>query len=608
MNHAVTATRGEPGSAFIIRPRLNGGFALSTRRIGDYELIERIGHGATGRVWRAVHSTTGNVVAVKELRSEFADDDVARSRFLQEGRLLQANRLPGAVLVLDVIDDEDAAAIVMDLIEGVTLRQVVIDESPLDVRRAVRMTMTLSGSLAAAHNAGLVHGDVKPENVLVVDQGMATESTVLTDFGLARVVRGSASANTRSQIMGTPHYAAPEIHRGQERGRPADVYALGVILYELVAGRRPFEAQSVEAVMRAHLDEPPTRTGDFSSALWATTVACLDKNPEARPDSSQLSQQLKHILDDDLTTPELLPTEQWHKSRNWSAAASAPDGRRPAFVRIAAASVLALAAGSIGFAVLRDRPATVEANMVPQAGTFSSSSAPQPSTSTPSQAAVTMTGSTPVPPAPQDGLGEGSGSGVDSPSPLQWDSPGQGPSSKPRPPATPPRNSASGGGNAPVGAASQKPTTPQTAPAAPNPAPLAPSNPNRPTTAPRPNTPTSSAVPLGEIDAWRRTTLPDGRSLEVNLRWNRTATHNDWTKVSYRVSGGEKRYAINLALYEAGTRVFFVGMNAEPGGAWRTVSLRGHATRRAVTETFQVQVYAANRQPQTRLGVVKFSY
>lgn len=111
---------------------------MLSRRIGQYELGDKIGHGATGRVWRASHVRTGDAVALKELRSEFADDAVARARFVQEGRLLQSHPMPGAVRVREVLEDGESVAIVMDLVEGITLRQILLEHAPLEPSGACR--------------------------------------------------------------------------------------------------------------------------------------------------------------------------------------------------------------------------------------------------------------------------------------------------------------------------------------------------------------------------------------------------------------------------------------------------------------------------------------
>lgn len=412
---------------------------MSRKLIGDYELASVIGHGATGRVWRARHRQTGAEVAVKVLRGEYADDPKARARFLSEARLLIERPLTGAVRVLEEIDDPEAPAIVMELVEAPTLREVLSKEAPLAPARATRLVCALTTTLAAAHAAGLVHGDVKPENVMVRTRGKdggIDEETILMDFGLARVLEDSSAAQSRSQVIGTPHYAAPEIHSGEKTKAPADVYAVGVMLYEAIVGRRPFDAPTTLGVIQKHLSADPARTADFSHPLWDTVAACLAKDPAARPAAVNLAGQLTRILDEGLLQPEALATAQWQRT---PPSPTASGGRRRPWPVIAASvASVALVAGSTTYAVARNgllgSPTAAITDQIEPVGTpgpqspstSTATTATTPATSTSVSAPPSGPVGVPIPEPPQ-------------PPPADSAPKGQAPDADPRPQQPPPK-------------------------------------------------------------------------------------------------------------------------------------------------------------------------
>ncbi|WP_459645939.1 serine/threonine-protein kinase [Kineococcus sp. NUM-3379] len=263
-----------------------------SNELGDYRLLEQIGYGASGRVWRAQHVTSGDVIALKVLRSELADDPDARARFLREGDVLANRVLPGVVRVHGTVVDAERVALVMDLVDGSDLRQLLVALGPLPPGRACALLGQVATALAAAHAAGLAHRDVKPENVLVVDQQGGPGTALLTDFGLAGVLGETSTGRTRSQLMGTPHYVAPEVLRGHRAQAPADVYAVGVVLFEVLLGWRPFRAAHPAALMQQHLEERPQRPDDLPDDVWDVVERCLDKDPDRRPTAEVLADQL----------------------------------------------------------------------------------------------------------------------------------------------------------------------------------------------------------------------------------------------------------------------------------------------------------------------------
>jgi len=337
--------------------------------LGKYELLERIGHGATGRVWRARHVDTGALVAVKVLREELADDPDVRTRFLREGAVLTGRDLPGVVRVHETVVERDRVGLVMDLIDGPNLREVISLQAPLQPARACALALQMATSLHAAQRAGLVHRDVKPENVLV-HKVRGSELALLTDFGLARVLDEAPNSGSRSRAFGTPHYVAPERLRRGPVGPAVDVYALGVILFEMVVGWRPFRSQDPAALMLQQLNEIPLRPPGVSEDLWALIDVCLAKDPQDRPATSELAARLESLAESLAGAPALLrtdpPTEEavtFLKERaNVETPATKMSGLRGRKrVWIAAATACILAAGTVAFAASTWPPAGTSA-------------------------------------------------------------------------------------------------------------------------------------------------------------------------------------------------------------------------------------------------------
>jgi serine/threonine protein kinase len=266
-----------------------------TRRtpLGSRYLLERpIGEGSTGRVWQGVRRADGSPVAIKILHAEYAVDPTMVERFRRESTALRELRHPHLVPVDDLVVEEDKVAVVMELVNGDDLRRI-IQRGGLDVRRAVGLLAQVAQALAYVHGAGVLHRDVKPENILVTRRA-GQPWALLTDFGLAWVA-GARQLTRSTQLIGTPAYLAPELLAGRPYGPAVDVYALGVTGYELLAGHRPFDGAHPLAVMRAHLDDEPPRPPAMARDLWRVLRSCLAKRPEDRPDAADLAEQLNGL-------------------------------------------------------------------------------------------------------------------------------------------------------------------------------------------------------------------------------------------------------------------------------------------------------------------------
>jgi serine/threonine-protein kinase len=233
---------------------------LGTLLLGQFELCERIGGGSMGTVYRAWQRPLERPVAVKVLRRELLRDPQVVKRFYREARAVARLAHPSIVTVFLVGECEDGAPyIVMELCGGPSLAQVVASEVRLPVARAVRIAGQIARALAEAHAAGVVHRDLKPENIVLAPGRGGDELVKVLDFGIAKILVGNGESQLTGTgtIFGTPHYLAPEQASGGVVDARADLYSLGVILYQMVTGRLPFEGSTGMQVVLAHLQQTP---------------------------------------------------------------------------------------------------------------------------------------------------------------------------------------------------------------------------------------------------------------------------------------------------------------------------------------------------------------
>jgi serine/threonine protein kinase len=247
---------------------------------GRYRLIELIGRGGMGEVWRAFDTVTERTVALKVLPTQFVGDAVFQERFRREARSAAALDEPHVVPIYDFGEIDGRLFVTMRLIKGRDL-QGILSAGRIDPARAVGIIDQVASALHAAHQVNLVHRDVKPSNILVSDDDFA----YLIDFGIARVV-GQTSLTATSSVIGTWAYMAPErITAGQTDGR-ADTYALACVLYECLTGRQPFGGDSLEQQIGGHVTLPPPRASDHQAdvpaELDAVIATGMAKNPDDR--------------------------------------------------------------------------------------------------------------------------------------------------------------------------------------------------------------------------------------------------------------------------------------------------------------------------------------
>ncbi|WP_460461122.1 serine/threonine-protein kinase, partial [Angustibacter peucedani] len=252
-------------------------------RLGDrYVLTERIAGGGMGEVWRALDDVLGREVAVKLLRREYADDEAFLTRFRAEARHAASLSHPGIASVYDYGEVEGVAYLVMELVDGEPLSARLAREGALPAAVAVPLLQQAAAALQAAHDGGLVHRDVKPANLLLT----ADDQVKITDFGIARA--GDQAPITRTgEVMGTAQYLSPEQALGQAATPSSDVYALGVVAYEALAGRRPFDADSMVATAMAQVnDAPAPLPPQVPAPVAAVVMMALEKDAARRPASA----------------------------------------------------------------------------------------------------------------------------------------------------------------------------------------------------------------------------------------------------------------------------------------------------------------------------------
>ncbi|WP_375770544.1 protein kinase [Archangium gephyra] len=288
----------------VVDPELQEGDIL-----GSYQLERLLGEGSMGQVFQARHTRLGRQVALKVLRSAFSHDSGFVQRFFQEARAVNQINHEHIVEIFDFIEDAEHGRVycVMELLRGQSL-SALLREERLSVSRIRRMLVQVCAALGAAHQLGVVHRDIKPDNLFVIHKGGQQDFVKVLDFGVAKVLTADATNGTLDgTIIGTPTYMSPEQAAGLPVDHRADIYAVGTVLYELLGGQPPFQAANFGQLMVKVLTEPPpalpshTPAGEpVPAALAQLALRCLAKEPEDRP--QQLTEVITALLAD--TGPE----------------------------------------------------------------------------------------------------------------------------------------------------------------------------------------------------------------------------------------------------------------------------------------------------------------
>jgi serine/threonine-protein kinase len=258
---------------------------------GRYELERSLGNGGMGEVWVATDRMLGRRVALKELAPALAEDEPARHRFFREAQALARISDPNVVGVFDVGEDDGRPFLVMELVEGTTLERELDTVGTFSPERAAEVGAGIAAGLAAAHANGVIHRDVKPSNIFLTPDG----EPKVGDFGIARLERGDKTSTLTGVAFGSPAYVSPEQVTGGNVDAHADLYALGCVLYRMLAGHPPFEGADPVALSYQHVHEPPPQLDGpgVPPGLAALVGALLEKDPNARPGSAE---EVRHAL------------------------------------------------------------------------------------------------------------------------------------------------------------------------------------------------------------------------------------------------------------------------------------------------------------------------
>jgi eukaryotic-like serine/threonine-protein kinase len=263
------------------------------RTVDEKYLVEEpLATGGMGAVYRARHLSMDRPVAIKFLHQRLVEDEAARVRFHTEARAAVKLRHPNAVSVTDFGQtSEGVVYIVMELLEGRTLREILSREAPLETARAISIMLQASDAVAAAHEAGIIHRDLKPANILVTQSADQPAVVKVLDFGIATFSAdddedATVLAQTNS-VIGTPRYMSPEQHNGNDLTPAADVYSLGVILYEMLTGMVPFSGATPAEIAQKHANNPPHPPREVVPAIPEDVehdvLHALEKQPGDRP-------------------------------------------------------------------------------------------------------------------------------------------------------------------------------------------------------------------------------------------------------------------------------------------------------------------------------------
>jgi serine/threonine-protein kinase len=269
---------------------------LPAQLANRYVLEERLADGGSAEVWRGMDTVLDRPVAVKVLHRHLLTDSATRERLIREAQAAASLSHPGIVAVYDVAIDDDGAALVLELVSGESAADRLRREGVLPPRQAARLGAEVAEALAHAHERGIVHRDVKASNVLLGPDGEAR----LSDFGIARLLDDVSSGLTDpGTVVGTLHYLAPEQLRGEPAGPASDIYAVGVLLAELISGEPPFPGDTALAVAEAQ-QTPPLAIEGAPPELSAIIRSALDPDPTGRPASAvALAEQLRRWLLED---------------------------------------------------------------------------------------------------------------------------------------------------------------------------------------------------------------------------------------------------------------------------------------------------------------------
>src|SRR5262245_4632824 len=268
---------------------------LIGQTIGNYLVTQKLGEGGMGAVYLAEHPSIGKKVALKVLHSEFSNNQEVAARFFQEAKAVNDIGHPNIVDIVDFgiiqagVGREQLVYFIMEYLAGQTLSQLIRTESPMPPERALSIALQVADALSASHRCGIVHRDLKPDNIILVQRGRERDFVKLLDFGIAKLTGGSAMGSHRTRtgiVMGTPAYMSPEQCEGRDSvDLRTDIYALGIVLYEMLTGRVPFVGEGYGEILVQHLTQPPRPPSQFRmlpAHVEIVVMKALEKRADMR--------------------------------------------------------------------------------------------------------------------------------------------------------------------------------------------------------------------------------------------------------------------------------------------------------------------------------------
>ena len=261
---------------------------------GRYEIVSKVGAGGMANVYKAMDTVLNRNVAIKVLKSEFRADESFIQKFRSEAQAAAGLLHPNIVNVYDVAEDRGVYYIVMELVEGITLKDYIQKKGQLTSKEVVGIAAQVGSAIDMAHSHGIVHRDIKPQNIIISKDGKVK----VTDFGIAK----AATSNTiTSNVMGSVHYTSPEQARGGFSDEKSDIYSLGITLFEMLTGRVPFNGDTTVAIAIKHIQEPMPTPRDYVAEIPISVeqivYKCTQKSPDRRYQSvPELIEDLKRSL------------------------------------------------------------------------------------------------------------------------------------------------------------------------------------------------------------------------------------------------------------------------------------------------------------------------
>ena len=262
-----------------------------------YEILGRIGSGGMADVYKGKDHKLNRYVAVKVLKSDYRNDESFIKKFVSEAQAAAGLMHPNVVNVYDVGQDRGLYYMVMELVEGITLKEYIEKKERLSAKETISISIQMISGIQAAHNHHIIHRDIKPQNIIISKDGKVK----VTDFGIARATTSTATISTN--VMGSVHYTSPEQAKGGIVDERSDIYSAGISMYEMVTGHVPFDGDSTVSVALKHLKEkivaPSVEVPDIPYSLDCIIMKCTEKNVERRYQNCQdLISDLKHSLVD----------------------------------------------------------------------------------------------------------------------------------------------------------------------------------------------------------------------------------------------------------------------------------------------------------------------